>query len=761
MSKTAVTEKVKIKFFIVEDKNFYSEILNNISKIIKLDTTKNYIEYIRDIAHKKAKEQAGKLLSRLKWGMENERTLKNRYHIFETNYLQDGDKIGKLKNIKNIVRFALKQRSGKFFSLPIEQEDGWLIFQTADKKKSHLIDFYEAASQAWQDYISYGRSIYFNNEVENYYHNNIENQDIYNVNISYINFNKKDVIFDIEISPDSVQSYYEKNIEEFVTVRDTLPIEKVQEEILEILVEEKEKILFDSLIVSIFQKVKNNDFNFSIPNSQIKRNIEFTKNIPYYKSPFSLLADTIFTTQVDSIFKVQKNENILIGRVNKRKDIKKSKLLQLRQVIESLKTEKWDNSWDIRFQKFYHANKDKYFLDDKFRLSYIYFPNDTTNIEVTEEEAIQYFQNNLEKMTAPKKVKLETIFLPYSQDIHQTIYNIRSAISDLVSFSFLSKVYFHSHKMSKDQNIFLNYDQLDEKIQVVIDTLKIGDISEPIFTNEGCLIIKLIEKHESRVPDFYEMSPFDEQELHKTIISEIKMQRADSMNFNLITTIFDSINSVNDSLLKQYEISLHQTDYFVLKGDSVFVDSLLKIDKSDFDLLNDTKILRKIPKIFKVENGSAILFLDDKIVGKKITGSDSYSMAKDEFSRIVKYEECKTFTDYLAQLVENNEELILLSVFGGMKETGWLTYFDDINNIKNSSIILRDAFSHDIGTFSHPIRFNENGFGFYFIRDKKIVTLEDFVLIKVQYHEEYINRKFNDWFEKYKIEKKVKIFEEL
>ncbi|MCK4338904.1 MAG: peptidyl-prolyl cis-trans isomerase, partial [Candidatus Cloacimonetes bacterium] len=677
-------KKVKIKFFIVEDKDFYSEILNNISKIIKLDTSKNYIEYIKDISHKRAKEKAEKLISRLKWGLENEKTLGEKYHIFETDYLQDGDKIGLLKNSKNIVKFALRQKKGKFFSLPIEQADGWLIFQTADIQKSHFADFSEAASQAWQDYIRHGRTIYFKNEVENYYHNNIENQDIYKVNINYILFNKNNVVFDIEISPDSVQSYYEKNIEEFVTVRDTLPLEKVQEDILEILIEEKEKILFDSLIISICQNVKVNNLDFLIHNSQIKRNVEFIKNIPYYESPFSLLADTIFTTQVDSIFMIQKYENILIGRVNKRKDIKKSKLNQLKQVIEKLMTKKWDNSWDARFQKFYHANKDKYFLDDKFSLSYIYFPNNTSNIEVTEEEAIQYFENNLEKITTPPKVKLETIFLPYSQNIQQTINNIQSAILDLVSFSILSEIYYNNHKMTRQKDNFLNYNQLDEEIRKVIDTLKMGEISEPIFTNEGWFIIKLIEKYESRVPDFYEVSPFDGQELRKDIISDIKMQRADSINLNFITTIFDSINSLNDSLLKQYEMSLHQTDYFVLKGDSVFVDSILKIDKIDFDLIREIRIGRKIPKIFKVENGYGILFLEDKIIGKKISGYDSYALAREEFSQIVKYEECKIFTDYLTQLVKNhakgrsmdNKEPILLSVFAGMKETDWLTYFD-------------------------------------------------------------------------------------
>ncbi|MCK4357771.1 MAG: SurA N-terminal domain-containing protein [Candidatus Cloacimonetes bacterium] len=753
------SKKVKIKFFIIEDKDFYSAILTNINKIIDLDTSENYIEYIRDLAHERAREQAEKLISKLKWGLENERTLRRKYHIFETDYLQKGDKIGLLENSKNIVKFALRQKKGKFFSYPIEQEYGWFIFQTADIQKSHFADFSEAAPQCWNDYIKYGRKTYFDNKSENYYKENIENQDIYKVNISYILFNRKNLIFDINISPDSVASYYEKNIEDFVTVRDTLPLEKVQEDILEILVEDKEKILFDSLIISICKKVKCNDFNFSIHNSQIKSNVEFIKNIPYYESPFSLLADTIFTTQVDSIFQIQKYENILIGRVNKRESIKKSKIPRLKQVIEILMKEKWDNFCDSRFQKYYNANKDKYFTDDKFRVSYIYFPNDTSNIEVSEEEAIKYFQNNLEKIITPKKVKLETIFLPYSQNIQQTINNIQSAILDLVSFSILSEIYYNNHKMTNQQDNFLNYDQLDKEIRKVIDTLKLGGISSPIYTNEGCFIIKLIEKLETRVTDF--------MEINSNILSEIKFQRADSINFNNITTIFDSINSVNDSLLQKYEIQLHLSDYFVIKNDSILIDSFLCIRQSDFGLLRNTRIGRKVEKIFKVKNGYAILFLDNKIVGKKITGYESYALAREEFSQIVKYEECKIFTDYLAQIVKNhakgrsldNEDKILLSVFGGIKETDWLTYFDKVNNLKNSSIILRDAFSHDIGTYSHPIRFSDKGFGFYFIKDKKIVTRKDFILIKEQYREEYINAKFNEWFEDYKLEKQVKIFE--
>ncbi|MEA3476478.1 MAG: SurA N-terminal domain-containing protein [Candidatus Cloacimonadota bacterium] len=744
------SKKVRIKFFIIEDKNFYPDILVNIKQVIDLDNYENYYKYIKDLAHKRAKEYAEKLISRLRWGLENERILREKYHIFETDYIQNGDKIGILENSKNIVKFALRQKRGKFFSYPIEQNDGWLVFQTADIQDSDFADFSEAAPQSWNDYIKYGRKIYFDNKSENYYKENIENQDIFKVNISYILFNKKELIFDINISPDSVASYYEKNIEDFITVRDTLPLEKVQEDILEILTKDKEKILFDSLIISICQKVKCNDFNFSIHNSQIKRNVEFTQNIPYYESPYPLLADTIFTTPVDSIFKIQKNDNILIGRVNKRKSIKKSPKPQLKQVIETLMKEKWDNFWSFRFQKYYNANKDKYFTDDEFKLLYLFFKNDSSFIDASEEEAIQYFQNNIEKFTVPKKVKLEAIFLPYSQSLQDNINNIQSAISDSVGFKILSQIYFNNHKMTKQQDNFVNYYQLNEEIRAVIDALKLGGISSPIYTSEGCFIIKLLEEQESFLQDF--------QEKKKDILSEIKSQKANSLNFDTISAIFDSINSVDDSLLQKYEIQSHLSDYFILKNDSVLIDSFLCIKQSNFGLLRDTRIGRKVEKIFKAKDGYAILFLKDKIPGKKIVGYKSYVLAKNEFSEIIKYEECKIFTDYLVQLTKNEEDKILLSVFGGMKETGWLTYFDKINNLKNSSIILQDAFSHDIGTYSHPIRFSDKIFGFYFIEDKEIVTRKDFIPLKEQFRKEYVNNKFNEWFEDYKIKKQVKIF---
>ena len=746
------SKKVKIKFFIIEDKNFYPNILVNIKQVIDLDNYENYYKYIKDLAHKRAKEYAEKLISRLRWRLENERTLREKYHIFETDYIQSGDKIGILENSKNIVKFALRQKKGKFFAYPIEQKDGWLIFQTADIQESDFADFSEAAPQCWNDYIKYGRETYFDNKSKNYYKENIEDQDIFKVNISYILFNKKELIFDINISPDSVASYYEKNIEDFITVRDTLPLEKVQEDILEILTKDKEKILFDSLIVSICQKVKSNNFDFSITGLQIKRNVEFIKNIPYYGDSYTLLADTIFTTPVDSIFKIQKNDNILIGRVNKRESIKKSQKPQLKQVIETLMKEKWDNCWGSRFQKYYNANKDKYFTDDEFKLLYLFFKNDTSFVDASEEEAIQYFQNNIEKFTIPKKVKLETIFLPYSQNLQDDISDIQSAISDSVSFKILSRIYFNNHKMTRQQDNFVNYYQLNEKIRAVIDTLKLSGISSPIYTNEGCFILKLLEEQESFLQDF--------QEQKTDILSKIKSQKADSLNFNTISAIFDSINSVDDSLLQKYDIQSHLSDYFVLKDDSVLIDSFLSIKQSDFSLLRNTRIGRKVEKIFKVKDGYAILFLKDKISKKKIVGYESYVLAKDEFSKIIKYEECKVFTDYLTQLTKNEEDKILLSVFGGMKETGWLTYFDKINNLKNSSIILRDAFSHNIGTYSHPIRFSDKGFGFYFIVDKKIITRKDFILIKEQFREEYVNSKFNEWFEDYKIEKNVKIFED-
>jgi hypothetical protein len=735
-------KKVKIKFFVIEDRYFFSQ------------------ENSEKAAHNLAKTTAEKLIKRLKRGIKNERTLRKRYHIFvpfhyggfETDYLQYGDRIGKLKNSENIVRFALQQKEGKCFAYPIEQDEGWLIFQTVDIQDSDFADFSEAAPQCWNDYIKYGRETYFDNESENYYKENIENQDIFKVNISYILFNKKELIFDINISSDSVASYYEKNIEDFITVRDTLPLEKVQQDILEILVKEKEKILTDSLISAVCEKVRDDDFDIQIPNSRLVRNVEFIKNIPYYELPFPLLADTIFTTPQDSLFMMCKNKNVLIGKVIQRKCLKRSELPQLKRVIENLMQEKWDRDWQARFQKYYQTNKNKYFTEDRFKFQYLLLPIDTSWVQVPEKDAIVYYYKNLKKYVVPKKIKLETIFLKKSQSLNIHLDDILSALDDLVSFSLLSKIYFTPDWLTEQNYNFIDFDSVlavQEGIKSAIDTLQVGEISSPIYTANGCYIIKLLAKEESIIPDF--------QEVKADVLYDIKHQQADSLAHTKIAAIFGSVNSVTDSLLQQNDSLLYETGYISLNELAEYFGDPFHLIKDDVDLFKKAEIGSKIPKLFLTKKGYAILFLKDKIPGKKITGYDSYVLAGMEFSQIKRYEASRNFVDYLAHLVKNNDES-LIPILGGFYKTDWLKFSDLIDSLETSPIILRDAFSHDIGAYSHSIRFSDDGFGFYYVIDKKVVTPEEFLAVKDKFREEYSNSKLGEWFKNYKIEKKVKIF---
>lgn len=457
----------------------------------------------------------------------------------------------------------------------------------------------------WKEYILNGKDLFFQNFANDYYKENIENHEICKVNLSYFSFNKKNFTFDINIEQDSIESYYKKNIEEFVTVRDTLLIEKVQGEIYETLYENEQKILTDSLIVEIIQKVQNNDFGDSIPNTKIAENIELIEKIPYYENFFKMISDTIFTTSKDSIFIKKRAGNIIIGRINKKEKIPNSQKKNLKNLIEKKFRKKWDENWENRFQEYYQSQKDTYFTKEKFKLQYLFFPN-----------------------------------------------------------------------------------------------------------------------------------------------------IADSQN---VSKLFNSVNSTQDSIFVEYLDSLRETDYILLDSDSVLIDSLFWLHKIDFEIIENSQIGEKFPKISYRKNGYLILFLKEKIPSEKISGYQAFNLAREKFAKIIKYEQCKKFTRFIIENLKNGNKS-LLPIFGGFTETDWLLCSDEVEDFENDEIVLNDAFSHSKFSFSQPIRLCVDGFGFYFVEDKKEIDYEQFRFDKDKFCRDYYKKKFTEWLENFKKEKNVKVF---
>ncbi len=733
-------DRIRLGIIYIQDDDFFP-------------SSKPYYKYVpayRRDAHAQARIYAEQLVDLLNSGYDENSPIFSAHHVFETGYLETDDRIGKLKHSDDIIKKALHLRAGRYYSSPIEQENGWIIFKAIGEKGGGIADFEDAALSIWKDYVSAGRDYYFDCETENYYNNNIEHELLFEVDVSYINFDAEDLQIDIHFSEDSLWNYYEYNLEEFVTVRDTMSFEKVREDIIEELTKKAKRKLTDSTITHIKEMVSVHDFLLGYPSAEIKLFQKFIENMPCFREPYPLIQDTIFKTPVDSMFYAKKGTRYVIGLVNDRRLVLSQEKYSLKDEIQNLLENKWDTDWQDGFQEFYSQNKNAYFEPNLYRFSYIFIPIDTSRVIIDSSDARNYFSENKDKFIRSDRVKLQTLFLAESPLFYKKIQDIQDAVNDGVDFKLISDIYYEPHPLIERDNTFININNLNEAIYSCVDALILNEISSPIYTDEGCFFIKLIEREKNDENIF---------ELKKSqVLYEMKLPIADSIADRTVKTIYDNISGNRDMLFNTHHEDTYYTDYLKLDDEYTVIDSLITLPKREYDELNSLRIGNKFPKIFTVRGGYAILFLEDKVSGKKIAGYDAYTKARDEFLSKLQFNEGKIFTEYLTLELMNRQKGYLTYIFGGLHETPLISYDDMINNLPGSNIIVRSAFTKEPYTYSHPIRFTDYGWGFYYVVKKEVETPQNFESIKQKYRQEYVENKFKSWMDSYKMQKLVRIF---
>jgi len=724
-------QEVKINFIYIDDKDFLPE----------ANSYQQFIANYKNAAHEKAEDYADKLIQKLQ--ISNTLQVEGKY-VFTTDFLQLGDKIGNLENGDEIVVKAHNLNETEINEYPIETKNGWIIFQTEKLRKIKSDNLYKIALKIWQDYIENGKGLYFDNLVRDYYKKMIAPKDVYSINFDYLEIPLKKLDFKLIFDEDTttVKKYYEKNIQEYVTVRDTLPLEKIREDVIEDLLEDTTKTLTDSLIDTLVVQLKNGTEpqidSFTSINSIYDQQI--IDGLPYFRDPLPFLLDTLSHTKEDSIFRINKNDYVYLGRVNRRKKLSPSRKKRLKPKIEELFREKLYQERDEKFQQYYQSNRNSFYEKDSYKFQFLYVPIDTSNIEISEEDVQQYYNQNQNKITVPEKVKLSTIYLP--EERSKEIESIQSALEHDVSFDFISAYYSTKNKLVDKNNQYIKTKTLKPEIRDSLKNIEIGEISSVIKTKNGSYIIKLLGRERTYLPQY--------ENVKEELKLEVKKEKADSLTFKKIVAIYDSLES--NPYYEKYDSLgyVRTTDWIEIKDkQKVILDSNLTIPAADIEIINRTGLGKMLPKIFKVNNGYAIVKIVSRIPGEQISGYESYSKAKDNFYKVYRYNQCRIFTDSLINYSKTGNDTIV-KYLGGFRKTGWLSYSDKIDDYRNSNFILFDAFSRKEGSYSNPIRFSDTAFGFYKVLNKKIEDIENFKKIKEEYRKEYLQKRYQNWLDEYR-----------
>lgn len=125
-------------------------------------------------------------------------------------------------------------------------------------------------------------------------------------------------------------------------------------------------------------------------------------------------------------------------------------------------------------------------------------------VVVTDEEAKAYYDEHREEFKDKEKVKISQIVVATEEEAQEILQELENG----ADFAELAS------RKSDDQNIaksggdlgYIERGKMPAVLEKIYFSLKVGEISNPVKTNQGYYIVKLEDKKEAAVKEFYEVS---------------------------------------------------------------------------------------------------------------------------------------------------------------------------------------------------------------------------------------------------------------
>ncbi|HVN72812.1 MAG TPA: SurA N-terminal domain-containing protein [Desulfomonilia bacterium] len=183
-----------------------------------------------------------------------------------------------------------------------------------------------------------------------------------------------------------------------------------------------------------------------------------------------------------------------------------------------------------QIQSYYDANKDHYKIPPKITLAAIEYPtvNYQANIQVTKNDALDYYQGHKADFSEPAKYRARHILfkIPQNADADVLAHKeqlIRKVLAEAKSgkdFAALAAQYSEDDQTAKKGGDMgtLPREGYPQGIGDVIASMKPGDVKGPVKSPMGFHIVKLESKEEAKA------IPFDKVE--STVVDTLKLQRA-------------------------------------------------------------------------------------------------------------------------------------------------------------------------------------------------------------------------------------------
>jgi len=297
-------------------------------------------------------------------------------------------------------------------------------------------------------------------------------------------------------------------------------------------------------------------------------------------------------------------------------------------------------------------------------------------VSSTKEEELEYYTINKHEFLKPKMVNVDYISLPFPEEkpepnqkndediTDNNTEDTSEADTELVK----EEIRDNSISIYNDLLINPNMNEVAKQNQVDVQTsgpfsvekpnlklgwtfqmfkqifeMTLGDISEPLETDKGVFLIKIIEKKEAYVPEYNETT----EEVQQSVLKQKALAQAKIKAEELLSQINDNLSKTKikdfPQAAKDVGVTIYQTPIFS-RGQYLPIVGLSKEFQDEAFKLNEEMT---ISKIVETEKGFCFLHLDEyKPAEQKIFELEKNIIAQ----QLVVEKKMKKFTRFLSDL---------------------------------------------------------------------------------------------------------------
>lgn len=394
--------------------------------------------------------------------------------------------------------------------------------------------------------------------------------------------------------------------------------------------------------------------------------------------------------------------------------------------------------------EYFENHKTSYKTDALVKVRYLYFDPDRYKPEVAiaDEEIEFYFYENQEEFEKPKTVEARHILLKVDQDADagmventkkRALEILKRARSD-EDFADLAKK--HSEGPTRDEGGYLGTFTKETMVKPFADqafSMQEGEISELVRTRFGWHIIKVEKVNEATFPSL--------DEVKKDIVEKLTDEKARGLAYDAAEAVSD-VSFQEDDLLdaaKKRKLNVLTTDFFSRKGPEEGVGDREKFASAAFDLS-----VLEIGNIQDYRDGYYILQVVEKIPEKIPELTDVKQQVREDLVKERQDEKAKEDANsFLTELNKGTSmEMESKKYDLSPKSTGFFKRNDSIPDIGFESEIAKAVFklSDKEKLSDNPIK---GGKGYFVVqfKERKDPELEAFENQKAAIIEQLLNQK--------------------